>query len=195
MTQDQSPLEDLDPCLDMHFKFWSKVARYYNQETRLDAGTLVMYAQHSSEFSVEQLARAFKQYADDPKHQFMPRPGQLRQYLAPVLDSDSEAREITARIGKTIRDHGWMNEYKARQDIGEAGWAAIEAYGGWQHVCENHGLKLDPTQFAAQARGIVKAKIERQRAGIEPDRQIEHHGGDNRLNDVIAKLANEKGME
>ncbi len=193
MIEEKNPLEDLDPCLDMHFKFWSKVARYYNQEARLDVGTLVMYAQHSSEFSVEQLAVAFKKYADDPKHQFMPRPAQLRQYLAPVQDAESEAREITARIVKAIVDHGWCNSQKAKADIGPEGWAAVEGSGGWQNVCENHGLKIDPTQFAAQARGVIKSQIERRNAGqaIGLDRQLE---GGNSAMKLIQDLAKEKEL-
>jgi hypothetical protein len=185
-------LGELTPELMGHFKFWVKVANYYDKTCSEEA--LTMYAQHSSEFPVDDLVKAFRQYSEDPKHAFMPKPGQLIGYLKPHIDSDSEAREITARLVRAIATHGYTNSQKAKADIGPEGWPAVEGAGGWAYLCQNHGLSIDPGQFAAQARGVIKTQIERRNAGqtIGLDRQIE---GGNSAMKLIEDLAKKKELK
>jgi hypothetical protein len=183
-------LGELTSELMDHFKFWAKVADYYEKQCTKVA--LTMYAQHSSEFSVDDLVSAFKKYIADPKHVYMPRPAQLIEYLRPHLNPDAEAKQIAGRVVKAVSDHGWPNSSKARADIGEAGWNAVQAYGGWTYICENLGTSISMGQFQAQIRDHAKAYIECGGRSYN-ENQIEGQGSA-KLDGIVRKLASVKGM-
>jgi F0F1-type ATP synthase delta subunit len=42
----------------------------------------------------------------------------------------------------------------------------VRRMGGWQYICEHHGLALNPGQFFAQARELVKSKLEIEESGV-----------------------------
>ena len=53
---------------------------------------------------------------------------------APV-SAEAEAAEVADRIAAAIERDGYTNTERARERIGELGWAVVEQCGGWAVVC------------------------------------------------------------
>lgn len=103
---------------------------------------------------------ALESYRKNPKSLTWPRVAQIRAIVNPVQSPESLANEAASRIRQAISDFGWIAPVKARAFIGELGWKVVERSGGWQYLCENHGVELSPLTFHAQARDLARALVE-----------------------------------
>lgn len=136
---------------------WAMYAAYYR--TKIDDQVLRMYADDLSDLDFASVRDALDSYRKNPKNRTLPIPAVIRDQLSPNVDPDSTAREIAARIGGAITRFGWANGEQARNFIGEIGWNVIQRRGGWSHLCQNHGVTIDPTAFEAQVREQVKSDV------------------------------------
>lgn len=112
--------------------------------------------------------------------QRFPVPRQIIEKFQPVKDEDSEAREAAGRIVAAVSRFGWPNPERAKEYVGELGWAVVERQGGWVTVCE----VLTPEnvgQMQAQWRDLAKSVQKRTKMGIgdEPPKlpEPENRGG------------------
>lgn len=134
---------------------------------------------------VEIILGAIDRYIADAKNKIFFSPATLRPYLHPELSPEAKANEVASRIRSAIGKFGWCNPREARDYIGELGWMIVQRSGGWQHLCENHGLDINPLTFHAQARDQAKALQESAQLGVfDRPIQIEHRDPDQALNDV-----------
>lgn len=138
---------------------------YYNRNMPKDV--LNMYCDILADLDYDRVMAAITEYSRNPKNIHMFNAAQLRAIIDPQVDPEIESREAAARITQAIVRFGHPSPKQAREFIGEAGWLAVERFGGWSYICENHGVTLDPTQFHAQARDVIKGAIKRREMGIE----------------------------
>lgn len=132
-------------------------AAYYRQQ--LPDAVVVMYAEDLADLDFATVSAALRAYRANPKNRTMPLPAQIREMLEPQVDPESAAREIAARITAAIPKFGWCNSQEARAYIGEVGWQVVLDQGGWMHICQHHGLEIDPSVFQAQARDLAKSRL------------------------------------
>lgn len=132
----------------------------------LEPEVLKMQVEDLSDLDYLQIVDALTAYRRDGKNIHWPRANKLRELIIPKQSKESLANEAASRIRKAISDFGWCNSTKARAYIGELGWAVVERAGGWQFLCENHGVDLNQLTFHAQARDLAKAIIESSELGI-----------------------------
>jgi hypothetical protein len=116
--------------------------------------------------SLDEYLGALKKYTEDSKNRTFPNPSQLRIYLRPELSVDAKANESANKIRQAITKFGWPEPKQAREFMGELAWAIVERFGGWQYICENHGVELNPLMFHAQARDSAKSILEQGNLGI-----------------------------
>lgn len=133
--------------------------------------TIDVIAQHFGNEGFEKIIQAIDRYVLDPKNKFFFSPATLRPYLNPELSTDAKANEAATRIRSAITKFGYPNPREARAYIGELGWKVVERAGGWNYICENHGVDLNPLTFFAQSRDSAKALMESASIG-EFDRPI-----------------------
>lgn len=103
---------------------------------------------------------ALLKYINDSKNKFFPTPMNLKQYLQPEMSPEAMGNEVASRIRAAITKFGWCNPNDAKNYIGDLGWKVVERSGGWQYICENHGVDLNVLTFHAQARDTTKAMLE-----------------------------------
>jgi len=139
-------------------------ARYYGRTVEDDV--LLMMAGDLADLPESQVIDAYHAYRRNPKNKTMPYPAQIREIIEPVVDVDSAAREIAARINHAIVKFGWCNAKYAEGYIGSVGWSIVERSGGWNYICENHGVVLDPGVFSAQVREIAKSQLKNESESI-----------------------------
>jgi hypothetical protein len=73
---------------------------------------------------------------------------------------EDKAREFVAMIPRLIEKHGYPNEARARQEVGEDCWVVIEAIGGWRALCN---MNRYPTSTdLAQWRDVAIIALKRQ---------------------------------
>jgi hypothetical protein len=125
-------------------------ASYYNRQ--LSEQVLEMYIEDLADLDPTAVIAAYRAYRRNPKNLVFPLPAQIRALVAPDVDPESAAREIAARITGAITKFGWCNATEARAFIGEVGWGIVERQGGWMHLCQNHGVTIQPSAFQAQVR-------------------------------------------
>lgn len=126
------------------------MAAYYR--VRIDDQVLRLYAEDVSDLPFDSVMNSMNEYRKNPKNRQMPMPAQIRDMIVRVETPEEKAREIAARIEGAIVKFGYPNGQEARAYIGEEGWEVVTRYGGWGHLCENHGLTISPAAFHAQVR-------------------------------------------
>lgn len=136
---------------------WAMYAAYYRQQ--LPDEVFVMYADDLADLAFEPVKAALEAYRRNPKNRSLPIPADIRATLEPQIDPDSAAREIAARITAAIPKFGWCNGAEARVYIGEVGWQVVCDQGGWTHICQHHGLELNPSSFQAQVRDLARSRL------------------------------------
>lgn len=136
----------------------------YSKEIKQDF--LSMYLDNISDIPFAKLKYACQKYLNDPKNRSFPLPAQLRAISSPEPDNDQLAKEAAARIPQAIVKFGYTNPSRAREFIGELGWRVVERFGGWQVVCEQHGVTISPDTFYAQARDLARSTLDLGDAGI-----------------------------
>lgn len=138
-----------------------EVARTYNVTCKLfdktiDADVLKFMVEDLSDLPYVKIIFALHDYRNNPKNRTWPKPVDIRAIVCPELSPEAIANDTASRIRESISKFGWCNSSQAREYIGELGWKVVERSGGWQYVCENHGLDLNPTTFYAQTRDLTK---------------------------------------
>lgn len=133
-------------------------AVYYNRSD-LNRHVISMYIEDliASGLSFDEAAKGYSLYRRNPKNRVFPIPAQVVEAIRPGVDDDHIARETAARINEAVAKFGWARGEDAKGYIGELGWRAIRANGGWQAVCENHGRHIDVGIFTAQTRDHIKS--------------------------------------
>ena len=132
-------------------------ASYYDRV--LSPMVLTMYAEDLADLPADAVVDAYKAYRRDPRNTRFPLPGQIRALVEPAVDPESAAREIASRINHAIVKFGWANASAAEAYVGEVGWNIVNRSGGWSHLCQNHGVTLDPGVFQAQVRELAKSDL------------------------------------
>lgn len=132
----------------------------------LEPDVLRMMVEDLADLDFSKVINALNLYRRDGKNTFWPKASKIRELVNPVQSKDGMANEAASRIRAAITMFGWPNPDKAREYIGELGWAIVVRSGGWSYVCEQHGLELNPLTFHAQARDLAKAMIESKAAGV-----------------------------
>jgi hypothetical protein len=127
--------------------------------------------QHFGAEGIDKIIWAIDRYVLDPKNKFFFSPATLRPYLNPELSTEAKAIEAATRIRSAITKFGYPTPGEARAYIGELGWKVVERAGGWNYICENHGVDLNPLTFFAQSRDSAKSLQESASIG-EFDRPI-----------------------
>jgi len=140
------------------------LAEYYDKI--LSKSQLTMYSAHLQDLTTEELQAACSTYTRDPNNKFFPLPAMLRQLIRPVLIGDDEnAREAAGRILASVSKFGHTNTERAREYVGDLGWAVVARQGGWLNVCtmlteDNVGM------LQAQWRELAISLQRRARAGL-----------------------------
>lgn len=140
-------------------------AAYYSRE--LQKEVLSMMVDDLSDLPFDLINQAYSMYRRDPKNRAFPLPAQIRDIVDPVETPEERAREIAARIEGAIVRFGHPNEAEARHHIGDEGWSIVQRYGGWSHLCANHGLSITPASFHAQVRDQLSTALRG-----KPDRHL-----------------------
>lgn len=114
-----------------------------------------------------------------------PVPAKLIE-LAQGRDIDN-SQEAVGRIFESIKRFGYMGGAEARQHIGELGWRAVQAFGGWNYICS----ELPKNQVAstrAQMRDYLVSKQYRIERGIDNSPpQLEPA---NNVHELVSSLTN-----
>lgn len=145
-------------------------AAFYFGKTDLSkeqVGVLInVLFKHFGDEGLEIILSAIDRYIEDAKNKVFFSPATLRPYLRPELSPEAKSNEVASRIRSAIGKFGWPNPEDARAYIGDLGWKVVERFGGWQALCENHGVDLSALTFHAQARDTVRGLIESNNLGL-----------------------------
>lgn len=133
------------------------VAKYYGKT--LEPEVVTMMAGDLQDLPFEEIKQAYEKYRRSDKLMRFPMPATIREMLDPEPSHEDIAREIASRITESITYFGWCNGEGARKYIGEIGWDLVRRRGGWMHLCQNHGVTIDPGMFEAQTRELAKVQI------------------------------------
>lgn len=139
-------------------------AAYYNQT--ISNEVLLMYVQDLAEFDYQNVIKAYSEYRRNPKNLRMPLPAQIIQLLNPEISDDSLAIDSASRVIEAVSKIGWNNSQQAKEYIGDLGWSAVQAFGGWEFICLNLGVDIQLSTFNAQIRDIAKSKIHKAKLGM-----------------------------
>jgi hypothetical protein len=125
-------------------------ASYFRQT--ISAPVLEMYVDDLIDLPADRVINAYKTFRRDPKNKTCPLPSQIRDIVMPAKTPESSARDDAARIQQAIVKYGYSNPLEAESFLGSKVWAVVQSFGGWNYICTNHGVNIDPTTFYAQAR-------------------------------------------
>lgn len=153
-------------------------AEYYGRQ--LSEPVLRMYTADLSDLPPHKVLAGYAQYRRNPANRTFPLPAQIRELVNPeeFVAVEAQAREIAARVVGAVPKFGWNNVRGARSYIGEIGWGIVERQGGWQHICENLGTRMNATTFQAQVRDQADSSIRygttaiEQKLGALPEAQV-----------------------
>lgn len=184
----------------------TKAAVFYDRGDLDKSRLSIMISVLEEEFQdvgSQRIIQAIIDYKKDPKNKAFPSPSVLHGYLRPIVSTDAQAQEIAGRITESISRFGYVGGVKAREYIGEIGWSVVQRFGGWAEVCRDHGVSIQPGQFFAQTRDMIKAKIEIDKAGktndsslldYQPKNQITHEKK-NEVSVLVQGLVKKTEME
>ena len=129
----------------------------------------------------EDFKLAIKNYSVDPKNKLFFSPANLRPYIEPSLNDVDQAVSVASKALEAVAKFGWCNPDKAMAYIGDAGWVAVQRFGGWEYICTNLGTEISLTTFQAQIRDIAKTIIKTEK--------IENRSSDlKNISDVFSKI-------
>ena len=133
-------------------------ANYYGRT--LNEQVLGMYADDLAGYDEGRVIEAYKTFRRNPKNKTFPLPAQIIEILEPQISVDTQAHEIVSRIVQSISKFGYVGHRHAQPFIGEVGWAVVRRLGGWEYLCREHGDSINPGQFYAQTRELIKSQLE-----------------------------------
>lgn len=127
----------------------------FGRELRPEA--LALMADDLSTFGLSGVLAALQRYRLEDKTGRPPTIGQIAALLNTAADPHDIGVITAAKVLQSVSKFGYMRGDEARQFIGEQGWKAVQAFGGWLYICENLGVTIDVTTFQAQIREIIKS--------------------------------------
>jgi hypothetical protein len=152
------------------------------------------------EASLETFLQALTAYRNDPKNVTFPSPARLQSYLRPVQSIDAKAHDLASKIVESISRFGYSDFKGMENYVGPVGVDVVRRMGGWSYVCENHGTNLQPGQFFAQTREVIKAILETKNTeqnllALESTKtkQLENTSATN-VHEIVSRLAINKTM-
>lgn len=146
--------------------------------------------------TLQNYLRAFHDYTTNIHNKYFPYPAMLMPLLRKTQSSDGVANEVASRIRSAISKFGWPSPAEARAYIGELGWEVVKRSGGWQNLCENLGVTLQPLTYHAQARDLAKSIHEQAALGVyDQPIQIEQKIEQNKIVGVVKQLADAKQLK
>lgn len=134
-------------------------AAYYNRDIK---GEIVqMMAADLDDLDPGKCIAAYTQWRRNPANRAFPLPAQIRELVNPeeFISPEAQAREIAARIVGAITKFGWPNGAAAENYIGPVGWQAVQRAGGWNYLCQNVGVTLNPLTLQAQMRDGIEGTL------------------------------------
>lgn len=143
-------------------------ASYYGKT--ISEPLLKMYIEDLSELSEDEAIESYRLYRKNPKNRFFPLPAQILEIARPEVSEQSLAVDAASKIVEAIAKFGSWQSQNAKAFLGEQAWGAVQRSGGWQYLCENMGVSIQPQAFTAQARELIKSHFEIQRS--KPDLKI-----------------------
>lgn len=152
-------------------------------DKNLERDVLKMQVEDLEDLNFNDIHNALIQYRRDSRNQFWPKANKIRELINPKMSIDAQSVAIATKIREGITTYGWANLRAANANLGEMAWVVVERLGGWQYICENHGLNLNPGTFHAQARDVAKSLLE-----SNSIKQIEHVALNKPNNDVLTAL-------
>jgi hypothetical protein len=153
----------------------TKAAVFYDRADFDKSRISIMISVLEEEFGdvgAQKILDSIVEYRRDPKNKVFPSASALQGYLRPVVSTDAQAQEIAGRITESISKFGYTGGAQAKAFIGEIGWSVVQRFGGWAEICRDHGVNIQPGQFFAQTRDMIKAKIEINKAGKSDDSSL-----------------------
>jgi hypothetical protein len=178
-------------------KIYSATCKQFDKV--LEPDVLKMQVEDLADIQFLKIVHALNEYRLDPKNISWPRANRIRQIINPIASEESVANEVASRIRHAVPKYGWCNRNEAMEYIGEMGAAIVERMGGWQYVCENLGLVLNPATFHAQCRDLAKSIQEQAKLGIyNQPIGISLQNKPSELNpahNLILQLANKRSMQ
>jgi len=182
----------------------TEIAKIYSATCKqfdkiLEPDVLKMQVEDLADLDFEKIIQALHEYRRDSKNNQWPRANKIRQIVNPIASDDSVANEVASRIRYSVSKFGHCNRNEAMEYIGEMGAAIIERMGGWQYICENLGLALNPATFHAQCRDVAKSIQEQAKLGIYNQPigiSLQSQPAQlNKAQNIILELANKKSMQ
>lgn len=116
-----------------------------------------------------------------------PTPFMLKPFVENKPNPEQLAHEIASRIRFAISEFGWSSTEKAKEYIGSVGWQIVQRSGGWQYLCENHGVKLQPLTYFAQCRDLAKNILELNEKEVDSESYLLNNNSKNVLQLVNIK--------
>lgn len=170
-------------------------ATYYGRQN-LDRGVISMMIDDLCDLEFEKVIKSYADYRRMPKNKTFPLPANIRELIVPNFSDESIGRDISARIIAAIPRYGYNNAVEASSFIGEIGWNIVKHLGGWSYLCENMGLTLNPSAFAAQVRDMATDHSRYGAMQIEDKvHQLPHEEKHMLEKNPIMKLVQVKGIE
>lgn len=112
------------------------------------------------ESSAIHICEAISKYMREPKNTQFPAPARLNEYLRPKTSRDSQAQEIASRVRESVTRFGYTGWEETKEYVGEIGVKVIQRFGGWNLICQELGVSIQPDTFYAQCRELVKSQLE-----------------------------------
>jgi hypothetical protein len=128
-------------------------------DKKLDHDVLALQVDDLADLPFEKIIQALHDYRINPKNNFWPKANQIRKIICLEIDHEAQASLIASEIRGGITLYGWSNQCAARAKLGEMAWQIVERLGGWNYICENHGVLLNSTAFFAQSRDLAKSLL------------------------------------
>lgn len=131
-----------------------------NSRTQLTEDMLAIFDLAVQPFGYERAAAALQFLMLQTKRWEMPTPAALVAEIEKKPTRIAQANEVAARVIESVTRFGYSNPKEAETYVGQVGWMVVRRFGGWSHLCEIMGLKLDVGQARAQMRDLALSIME-----------------------------------
>lgn len=167
-------------------------SNYYERQLSDDA--VRMYVLDMQDLDFNEVVIAMTSYRKNAMNIRMFLPAHIRDLITPKINSIDLARETAVRIREAIRNFGWPGEKEAQLFLGNSAWRVVRRFGGWGHLCENLGTKIQEGQFMAQVRDAVESNIKLERAGINTELPVLEQVDNGKMGSVLRLINGIKAL-
>lgn len=130
---------------------FSQYAEIFNRN--LSAQTLATLVESLVDLPYSQVYSTLSDWLKS--NQAFPMPAQIREIICPGVTGKDEAIDAVNRIMSAISSCGYNNPDRAKEKVGELGWAAVQRFGGWSQLCQSvTSYDIEPT-IRAQLRELI----------------------------------------